>query len=107
MYIARRDFFLSGEASYVYTDITIAMFDRIFSPVPSRYQLSVAPKKSGRGSCHRSADSEPSPKPASAHGLAAVNAVDFFPLSGSCRLVQVGAAKLLGWGAITREDRVA
>ena len=34
MYVARRDFFLSGEASRVYTFLTIAVSDRIFSPAP-------------------------------------------------------------------------
>ena len=38
MYIARRDFFLSGEASRVYTFLTIAVSDRIFLPAPGRNQ---------------------------------------------------------------------
>ena len=38
MYIARRDFFLSWEACRVYTFLTIAVSDRIFSPAPGRNQ---------------------------------------------------------------------
>ena len=37
-YIARRDCFLSGEAPFVYTFLTIATFDRIFSPAPGDNQ---------------------------------------------------------------------
>ena len=38
MYIARRDFFLAWEASRVYTFLTIAVSDGIFSPAPGRNQ---------------------------------------------------------------------
>lgn len=106
MCIARRDFFLSGEASYVHTILTIAVVFRRFLLVGPEPKIAKrCPHKIFRVAArHSLCRFAARPRFLSALGSAAVSAVGETP--GHCG-TEKGAAKLSGRAALTREGRVA
>ena len=91
MYIARRDFFLSWEASSVYTFLTIAMSDRIFAG--SRPQsVELAQKIAGR--CSQSG-----PEPAVPTGKSQTKLSTVALWEATSGAIKIGAANRLGWGS--------
>ena len=108
MYIARRDFFLSWEASYVYNFLTIAVILRRFLLVGPQPKIAkrVAPIKNP--SCYP-AFVVPVRSPASSPQRPRVSRSQCCLLTPRALRNRMEAAnlKLSGWEALTREGLVA